>query len=134
MSNAIQALDTNIFYSLCEWGRANIAAWGYKIADSWRVSPDIKDSWLSVITRIMIDAPLWRYAGPTTGWNDPDMLEVGNGHLSPNQEMYHFTMWSILKVTIYNCFRVALTCFHRLRLSSGMIFVKLVHRIHLIKC
>ena len=72
--------SNEIFYSLCEWGRENPAAWAPKIgANSWRVSGDIRDSWSSIVTRADIAAPLWRYSGPSTGWNDPDMLEVGNG-------------------------------------------------------
>ena len=72
--------SNKIFYSLCEWGRENPAAWAPKIgANSWRISADIRDSWSSIVTRADITASLWRYSGPSAGWNDPDMLEVGNG-------------------------------------------------------
>ncbi len=80
MSKALDATGRPMFYSLCEWGRENPAAWASELGgNSWRVTPDIKDEWGSVISRAAITASLWRYAGPSLGWNDPDMLEVGNG-------------------------------------------------------
>ena len=88
MSTAIQTVSeakgvNRMYYSLCEWGRENPATWASKIgANSWRISADIRDSWSSVVTRADIAAPLWRYSSPSAGWNDPDMLEVGNGKCS----------------------------------------------------
>jgi alpha-galactosidase len=82
MSKALVNSGRDIVYSLCEWGRENPATWAGKIANSWRVSNDIRDDWTSIVTRIAIDAPLWRYAGPG-GWNDPDMLE-GNRNTNIN--------------------------------------------------
>lgn len=80
MSQALADVERPIFFSLCEWGYENPAAWASSIAgNSWRISEDIKDNYLSIVTRASTDASLWRYAGPTLGWNDPDMLEVGNG-------------------------------------------------------
>lgn len=96
MASALEASGRDILYSLCEWGRENPAAWAGDIAHSWRVSGDIKDSWDSIISRANIAAPLWRYAGPDN-WNDPDMLEVGNGHCSYDEYKSHFSLWAMLK-------------------------------------
>jgi hypothetical protein len=86
-------------YSLCEWGRANPAAWGGETANLWRVSADIRDGWHSILSRAAIDASLWRYAG-AGGWNDPDMLEVGNGACSFDEYKAHFSMWAMLKAPL----------------------------------
>ena len=99
MSDALEESGRQIVYSLCEWGRANPAAWGGKIANLWRVSADIRDDWHSILSRAAIDASLWRYAGPG-GWNDPDMLEVGNGGCSYEEYKTHFSVWAMLKAPL----------------------------------
>lgn len=98
MHNALVGSGREVFYSLCEWGRENPAAWAPAIgADSWRTTGDIKDEWRSIIERAEITASLWRYSGPTSGWNDPDMLEVGNGGCSDEEYRTHFSLWAMLK-------------------------------------
>lgn len=88
---------STMVYSLCEWGRHNPAAWASRISDLWRVSGDIRDSWDSIISRVLINTPLWRYAGANSGFNDMDMLEVGNGNCKNSEYRSHFSLWSILK-------------------------------------
>ena len=95
-SKALEDSGRNILYSLCEWGRENPAVWAADISNSWRVTLDIRDDWNSIVTRANIDAPLWRYAGPG-GWNDPDMLEIGNGGCSFEEYKTHFSLWAMLK-------------------------------------
>lgn len=102
MADAIQkaAVDgkNQIFFSLCEWGRENPAAWASEIGgNSWRTTGDIRDDWNSIMTRAAIQTSLWRYAGPNIGWNDPDMLEVGNGHCTATEYRSHFSLWAMLK-------------------------------------
>ena len=128
MAEALQNSGRDIFYSLCEWGRENPAVWAAGISHSWRVSGDIRgafdsfdlhlacsylvcmidiswylfrilDDWDSIMSRAAIDAPLWRYAGPG-GWNDPDMLEVGNGGCSMVEYQTHFSLWAMLKAPL----------------------------------
>ncbi len=65
------------------------------VANMWRIGFDINASWSSITGLIDQDAPLSRYAGPGH-WNDPDMLEVGNGSLTTNQSTSHFSMWAML--------------------------------------
>ena len=64
------------------------------IANMWRIGFDINASWASVMSLVDQDAALASYAGPGH-WNDPDMLEVGNG-LSANEDQSHFSMWAML--------------------------------------
>jgi len=101
MESALLSTGRGFFYSLCEWGRGNPAVWATAVGgNSWRISDDVKDNWLSISTIIDIDAALWRYAGVDTGWNDPDMLEVGNGGCSIIEYETHYTMWAMLKAPL----------------------------------
>ena len=100
MSQALQTSGRDVYYSICEWGRENPAVWAASIgASSWRVSQDISDNWMSIITRANTNAPLWRYAGAAYrgGWNDIDMLEVGNGGCTDEEYKSHFSLWAIMK-------------------------------------
>jgi alpha-galactosidase len=65
------------------------------IANLWRIGFDINASWSSITSLIDQDAPLAPYASPGH-WNDPDMLEVGNGSLSEDESKSHFSMWAML--------------------------------------
>lgn len=103
MAQALQGSGRDVYYSLCEWGRENPATWAASIgASSWRVSNDISDNWKSIITRANINAPLWRYAGTAYlgGWNDPDMLEVGNGGCSVVEYTSHYSLWAVMKAPL----------------------------------
>lgn len=105
MRDALQAAGRPIFFSMCEWGDNHPWRWAKDIGDSWRIGPDIWCSFdstrvfptyiqCSVIDCINRNDSLRSYAGPGH-WNDPDMLEVGNG-LSVNQDRAHFTMWCMM--------------------------------------
>ena len=65
------------------------------IANLWRIGFDINASWSSIMGLLDQDAALSPYAGPGH-WNDPDMLEVGNGSLSADENRAHFSMWAML--------------------------------------
>ena len=105
MRDALQTAGRPIFFSMCEWGDNHPWRWAKGIGDSWRIGPDIWCSFdstrifptyiqCSVIDCINRNDSLRSYAGPGH-WNDPDMLEVGNG-LSVNQDRAHFTMWCMM--------------------------------------
>ena len=105
MRDALQATGRPIFFSMCEWGDNHPWRWAKGIGDSWRIGPDIWCSFdsthvfptyiqCSIIDCINRNDSLRSYAGPGH-WNDPDMLEVGNG-LSANQDRAHFTMWCMM--------------------------------------
>lgn len=109
MSNALRAAGRPILFSMCEWGTAKPWEWAKDIAHSWRTTGDI---WLSfdqvqdlgtwkawsVMHILDMNADLRRYAGPGH-WNDPDMLEVGNG-LTQSEDRAHFTMWCMLSAPL----------------------------------
>jgi alpha-galactosidase len=69
--------------------------WGAPYGSSWRIAPDLNGTWESVLSVLDADAPLWRYAGPG-GWNDADILQVGNGRLTPDEDRAHFGMWNMV--------------------------------------
>jgi alpha-galactosidase len=70
--------------------------WARRFGQTWRLGADANGRWDGVIDSLDIDAPLWRYAGPKRGWNDPDMLQVGSGALSPVEARAHFSLWAML--------------------------------------
>ncbi|CAN1846298.1 unnamed protein product [Linum perenne] len=96
MSKALLKSGRPIFFSLCEWGKEDPATWAMKIGNSWRTTGDISDHWDSMIARADKNDKWASYAGPG-GWNDPDMLEVGNGGMSTEEYRSHFSLWAIAK-------------------------------------
>lgn len=84
-----------ITYSICEWGRNQPWKWGRSAGNMWRTTPDIRPWWVWI--KIIYDKTvnLYPYAGKGA-WNDPDMLEVGNGNLTPAQNRSHFSLWCMM--------------------------------------
>ena len=84
-----------IVFSICEWGRNFPWRWGRKAGNLWRTTPDIRPVWASVLGIYELNVLLYRYAG-VGSWNDPDMLEVGNGSLNYEENKSHFTLWCMM--------------------------------------
>ncbi|KAM0854942.1 hypothetical protein ACQ4PT_050114 [Festuca glaucescens] len=99
MSNAIRKHGKNIFFSLCEWGDNNPATWAGGMGNSWRTTGDIADNWNSMTSRADQNDRWASYAGPG-GWNDPDMLEVGNGGMTEAEYRSHFSIWALAKAPL----------------------------------
>lgn len=103
MHDALKECGRPIVFSICEWGDNKPWEWGSGIGHLWRTTPDIRDCYqcsfdwggLGVLDIIDKHAPLQKYAGPGH-WNDPDMLEVGNGGMSYDEYKTHFSMWAML--------------------------------------
>jgi alpha-galactosidase len=105
MSDALRATGRPIVFSMCEWGTAKPWLWGAGIGNLWRTSGDIYDAWVSksdkrawesgVMETLDKQVDLWPYAGPGH-WNDPDMLEVGNGGMTDVEYRAHFSLWAVL--------------------------------------
>ncbi|WP_329129157.1 NPCBM/NEW2 domain-containing protein [Streptomyces sp. NBC_01476] len=95
MRDALAATGRPIVYSLCEWGQQNPWEWGADIGNSWRTTGDISDNWASMLSITKSNLPLAPYAGPGH-WNDPDMLEVGNGGMTDTEYRSHFSLWSMM--------------------------------------
>jgi alpha-galactosidase len=85
-----------IVYSLCQYGMEEVWKWGPQAGGNlWRTTGDIGNTWDSMSEIGFQQSDLAEWAGPGH-WNDPDMLEVGNGGMSLAEERSHFTLWSIL--------------------------------------
>lgn len=105
MSKAIRAAGRPMIFSLCEWGNHQPWLWAKNVGQLWRTTSDIhagfdKDlsngSWSSYSVMHILDLqnPIRQYAGPGH-WNDPDMLEVGNG-MTYAEDKAHFSLWCML--------------------------------------
>ena len=99
MRDALNKTGRPIFYSLCEWGQDNPATWAPAVGNSWRTTGDIQDNWDSMIGRADLNNDWWSYAAPG-GWNDPDMLEIGNGGMSVTEYETHFSLWCLMKAPL----------------------------------
>ncbi|XP_031381001.1 alpha-galactosidase 3-like [Punica granatum] len=99
MQNALNETGRTIFYSLCEWGVDDPALWAGTVGNSWRTTDDINDSWVSMTTIADLNDKWASYAGPG-GWNDPDMLEVGNGGMTYQEYRSHFSIWALMKAPL----------------------------------
>ena len=99
MRDSLNKTNHPIFYSLCQWGQEKVATWGGDVGNSWRTTGDISDSWSSMINIIDQNDQWYEYAHPG-GWNDPDMLEVGNGHMTLTEYKTHFGLWAISKAPL----------------------------------
>lgn len=87
--------EKKILYSICEWGRNKPWKWGGKAGNIWRTTPDIQPNWASIVGIYEVNVRLNKYAQPGA-FNDPDMLEVGNGKLTYEENKAHFTLWSMM--------------------------------------
>ncbi|XP_024011640.1 alpha-galactosidase 1 isoform X1 [Eutrema salsugineum] len=99
MTRALMKSGRPIFHSLCEWGDMHPALWGSPVGNSWRTTNDINDSWLSMISIADMNEIYAEHARPG-GWNDPDMLEVGNGGMTKDEYIVHFSIWAISKAPL----------------------------------
>jgi alpha-galactosidase len=95
MRDALFAAGRPIVFSLCEWGSHKPWEWAGNVGHLWRTTGDIGDSWNSMINIFSQQKDLARYAGPGK-WNDPDMLEVGNGGMTTEEYKTHFSLWCML--------------------------------------
>ncbi|WP_199812424.1 NPCBM/NEW2 domain-containing protein [Streptomyces sp. NRRL S-337] len=95
MRDALRATGRPIVYSICEWGENKPWEWASDVGHLWRTTGDISDSWSSMLAIARQNLPLAPYAGPGH-WNDPDMLEVGNGGMTDTEYRSHFSLWSMM--------------------------------------
>lgn len=93
--DGILASGREILLSICNWGFQDPWVWGPETGQMWRTSGDIKDGLLPLMYNLMAVEPLAAFAGPGR-WNDPDMLEVGNGGMSHGLYQAHFGLWAML--------------------------------------
>eukprot|EP01016_Furgasonia_blochmanni_P022444 TRINITY_DN2445_c0_g1_i26.p1 TRINITY_DN2445_c0_g1~~TRINITY_DN2445_c0_g1_i26.p1 ORF type:complete len:550 (+),score=12.78 TRINITY_DN2445_c0_g1_i26:147-1796(+) len=96
MRDALNASNHSLYFSICEWGVEDPVTWAKDYGNSWRTTQDIKDNWQSILSNLDQTAPIAHLGGPG-GWNDLDMLEVGNGGATTSEYEAHFALWSLLK-------------------------------------
>ena len=93
---ATQTTGRPIVYSLCQYGVDQPWKWGPEVgASMWRTTDDIDDSYGRMIAIGFSQAGLSKYGGPGH-WNDPDMLEVGNGKMTEDEYKTHMSLWVLL--------------------------------------
>jgi alpha-galactosidase len=103
MRDALKLAGRPIVFSLCEWGNSKPWTWAANVGHLWRTTTDIVDQWegrrprngAGILTLADMQAELYSFAGPGH-WNDPDMLEVGNGGMSNIEYRSHFSLWAIM--------------------------------------
>jgi len=88
-----------IVFSICEWGSNQPWTWGPRTGNLWRTTGDIEDSWASMISRVDLNTQYALAEGPG-GWNDPDMLEIGNGGMTDDEYRAHFSLWAIMSAPL----------------------------------
>jgi alpha-galactosidase len=95
MRDALRATGRPITYSITEWGQNKPWEWGADVGHLWRTTGDIGDSFASMLNIVKQNAPLDQFAGPGH-WNDPDMLEIGNGGMTDTEYRSHFSLWAVM--------------------------------------
>jgi alpha-galactosidase len=96
MGDALLRTGRPILYSLCQYGRAEVWKWGADVGgNAWRTTGDIRDTWDSMTTIGFSRDELAPWAAPGH-WNDPDMLEIGNGGMTDDEYKTPMSLWSIL--------------------------------------
>lgn len=93
--DAFAAAGRPMVLSICEWGLNRPWEWAPGVGNLWRTTGDIQDRWSSILTLVDLNVQYSHVAGPG-GWNDPDMLEVGNGGMTPNEYRAHFSLWAMM--------------------------------------
>jgi alpha-galactosidase len=107
MRDALAKSDRPIVFSICEWGSTKPWLWAKDVGNLWRATGDIVDHWSKkekwggngLIEIIDQMDGLQSYNGPGH-WNDPDMLEVGNGGMTTEEYRAHFSMWCLFSAPL----------------------------------
>ncbi len=96
MGDALRATGRPIVFSLCQYGSDDSWKWADKVGGNlWRTTGDIVDTWKRMTKIGFSQFEIAPYARPGH-WNDPDMLEVGNGGMTTDEYRTHFSLWSLL--------------------------------------
>jgi len=99
MGAALAAQSRPVQFELCDWGTANVWEWGARVGHSWRMSGDASPEW-SYITSIITTNVAHLSSINFWAHNDMDMMEIGNGALTLQEQRTHFAAWVFLKSPI----------------------------------
>jgi alpha-galactosidase len=102
VAKALRESGRDVVLSICEWGTSHPERWAPAVGHLWRTTGDIYDTWQGhrdwssgMVDILDLQAEAWRNSGPNR-WNDPDMLEVGNGGMTTTEYESHFSLWAML--------------------------------------
>jgi len=103
MRDALAKSGRPIVFSICEWGSTKPWLWAKDVGNLWRTTGDIQDKWSvkrdwggnGVVQILDLQDGIEDAAGPGH-WNDPDMLEVGNGGMTATEYRAHFSLWCLM--------------------------------------
>jgi hypothetical protein len=95
VARAAAKVDRRMIVTVSTPGISEPWKWGAPYGNSWRIAPDLDGSWEDLLRVLDVAAGIWRHGGPS-GWNDADILQVGNGRLTPDEERSHFSLWSVI--------------------------------------
>jgi alpha-galactosidase len=84
-----------IVFSICEWGSNQPWEWAPRTGNLWRTTDDIEDKWPSMLANLDQSGQHSTAARPGA-WNDPDMLEIGNGGMTDGEYRAHLSLWAIM--------------------------------------
>jgi alpha-galactosidase len=90
----------SLVYSICEWGNWQPWNWAGKQSNLWRTTNDIVDNYPSMLKIFRTNVALAAYARPGA-WNDPDMLQVGNGGMTDAEYRSHFSLWAMMAAPLF---------------------------------
>ncbi len=99
MRDALRATGRPILFSICEWGQNAPWDWAQPVGNSWRTTGDISDNWASMLGIFKANVGLAVNA-QRGAWNDPDMLEVGNGGMTATEYRSHFSLWAMMNAPL----------------------------------
>ena len=108
MRNALNATGRPIVYSICQWGTESSWQWAPTFGNSWRTTGDIQANWNSIVGCFWQSQQHFERSTTSAGtatssggaWLDPDMLEVGNGELTYEENKSHFSLWILAKAPL----------------------------------
>ena len=99
MADELKAAGGNIVYSISEYGLFQSHLWAPKFTNLWRTTDDLFANWNSIVRTIDQQIELYPYSRPGA-WNDPDMLQVGNGNLTDAENRAHMFVWAVLNAPL----------------------------------
>ena len=99
MSDALRATGKDIVFSISEYGLYKPHEWAPEITNMWRTTDDLFARWDSLMYTLDLQENLYPYSRPGA-WNDPDMLQIGNGSLTSAENRAHFFLWAVLNAPL----------------------------------
>jgi hypothetical protein len=99
MADLLQKYAPNVVYSISEYGLFESHLWAPEFCNMWRTTDDLMPNWDSLMRTLDLQVNLYPYSKPGH-WNDPDMLQVGNGELTDSENRAHMYLWAVLNAPL----------------------------------